>query len=59
MLESVCREVTRLYGGDEATIPTDYRELVKEFGERLKLATPQKPQADAAVRWRRDQSDQS
>jgi hypothetical protein len=43
LLESVCRQVTRIYGGDEATIPSDYRELVKEFGERLKLATAEKP----------------
>lgn len=43
LLESLCRQVTRAYGGDEATIPTDYRELVKEFGERLKLATAAKP----------------
>lgn len=43
LLESLCRQITRTYGGDEAAIPTDYRELVKEFSERLKLATPQKP----------------
>lgn len=43
LLESVCRQVTRIYGGDEATIPSDYRELVKEFGERLKLATAGTP----------------
>jgi len=43
LLEGLCRQVTRIYGGDEGTIPTDYRELVKEFGERLKLATAQKP----------------
>ena len=43
LLESLCRQITRIYGGDEATIPADYRELVKEFGERLKLATAQKP----------------
>ena len=43
LLESACRQVTRIYEGDEATIPSDYRELVKEFGERLKLATAGKP----------------
>ena len=43
LLESVCRQVTRIYAGDEATIPSDYRELVKEFGERLKLPTAEKP----------------
>ena len=43
LLESLCRQVTRIYEADEATIPTEYRELVKDFGERLKLATAQKP----------------
>ena len=43
LLESLCREITRIYGGDEATIPTDYKELVKEFGGRIKLATADKP----------------
>jgi hypothetical protein len=43
LLESLCRQVTRIYDGDEGTIPADYRELAKEFGERLKLATAQKP----------------
>ncbi|HSB08827.1 MAG TPA: DUF4062 domain-containing protein [Blastocatellia bacterium] len=43
LLESLCREITRVYGADETTIAIDYRELVKEFGERLKLATAQKP----------------
>jgi NACHT domain- and WD repeat-containing protein len=43
LLESVCRQVTRIYGADEATISTDYRALVTEFGERLKLATAGQP----------------
>jgi hypothetical protein len=43
LLESLCRQITRSYGGDESAIPTDYRELVKEFGERLKMAGAQKP----------------
>ncbi len=43
LLESLCRQITRTYGGDEETIPTDYKELVKEFGERLNVATRQKP----------------
>lgn len=43
LLESLCRQVVRNYGGDEASIASDYRELVREFGDRLKLATPQKP----------------
>jgi len=43
LLESLCRQITRTYGSDEATIPTGYRELVKEFAERLKLATVDRP----------------
>ena len=43
LLESVCRQITRLYGGDEAAIPSDYQELVKAFGKRLMLATPEHP----------------
>ena len=43
LLESVCRQVTRTFGGDESTISADFRELAKEFGERLKQATAQKP----------------
>ncbi len=43
LLESLCRQITRGYGGDESTVPADYRELVKELGERMKPATAQKP----------------
>jgi hypothetical protein len=43
LLESVCRQVTRHCGGDEATIPSDYPALMKDFGERLKLASAEKP----------------
>ena len=43
LLESVCRQVTRIYGADEATIPTDYKELVKELPQRLALAKSDQP----------------
>jgi hypothetical protein len=43
LLESICRQITRHYGGDETTIPTDYKELVKELPTRLALATKDKP----------------
>ncbi|MEK6324285.1 MAG: DUF4062 domain-containing protein [Acidobacteriota bacterium] len=43
LLESLCRQLTRIYGGDEAAVPTDYKELVKELPQRLGLATPTKP----------------
>ena len=43
LLNSLCRHISRMYGVDESTIPTDYNELVTEFPERLKLATAEKP----------------
>lgn len=43
LLESLCREISRLYGGDEATVPSSYEELIKDFRERLSLATAEKP----------------
>lgn len=43
LLESICRQVARHYGGDETTIPTDYKELVKELSIRLALATKVNP----------------
>jgi hypothetical protein len=46
LLESLCRQISRLYreeGGDEGTIPTDYRELAKELPQRMALATAERP----------------
>ncbi len=43
LLESICRQITRHYGGDETTIPTEYKELVKELSTRLSLATKDNP----------------
>lgn len=43
LLESLCRQISRRYGADEATIPSDYKELVQELPKRLALATPEKP----------------
>ena len=43
LLESLCRQVSRCYGGDESDIQLDYKELSGEFVERLGLATAQKP----------------
>ncbi len=42
LLEDLCRQVTRIYGGDEA-VPTTYQELVEEFPKRLALATSDTP----------------
>jgi hypothetical protein len=43
LLESLCREITRAYGVDEASIPSEYKELVAEFPKRLALASAEKP----------------
>lgn len=43
LLEGLCKEITREYGGDETGIPADYRELVREFPARLALATAESP----------------
>ena len=42
LLDSLCRQISRAYGADEATVPTDYKELVDEFPKRLALATDQR-----------------
>jgi NACHT domain- and WD repeat-containing protein len=43
LLEGICRQISRSYGGDEASVPTDYRELIKELPQRLAVATPERP----------------
>ena len=43
LLLGLCQQVTRLYGGDESTLPQDYRDLVQEFPRRLALAQPEVP----------------
>lgn len=43
LLESLCHEITRRYGGDSTTIPIDYRDLVTEFTKRLSLANAETP----------------
>jgi WD40 repeat protein len=43
LLESLCRQITRDYDGDESSIPLEYKELIQEFPKRLALATPTKP----------------
>lgn len=43
LLDSLCRQISRRYGGDESTIPADYRELVRDFPERLALASADRP----------------
>jgi NACHT domain- and WD repeat-containing protein len=43
LLESLCHQISRRYGEDEASIPSEYRELVQEFPKRLALARPENP----------------
>jgi hypothetical protein len=43
LLQSLCLQISRRYGADESTVPTDYRELVDEFPKRLALATADRP----------------
>jgi len=43
LLGNLCRQITRAYGVDESTVPTEYSELAVEFGKRLELATAERP----------------
>ncbi len=43
LLESLCRQISRCYGADESTVPTDYRDLIKDLPKRLAMATAEKP----------------
>jgi len=43
MLQSLCLQISRRYGADESSVPTDYRELVDELPKRLALATAERP----------------
>ena len=43
LLDSLAHEISRRYGGDESTIPSDYRELVRDLPERLALAAEDRP----------------
>ena len=43
LLDSLCREISRRYGADDADVPTDYRDLVPELGKRMQLASADRP----------------
>ena len=45
LLEGLCKEITRRYGGDPASVPMDLRELEQDFPRRLALATADRPLA--------------
>ncbi len=42
-LDSLCLQVTREYGGDASSIPSDYNDLAVELGKRLELASTERP----------------
>lgn len=43
LLASLCRQITMFYGGDVSTVPGLWEDLVKDFPERLALATSERP----------------
>ena len=43
LLDSLCREITRRYGKNDADVPTDYRDLVPELRKRMQLAGADRP----------------
>jgi WD40 repeat protein len=43
LLDSLCRQISRLYGAEESDIPIEFKDLVQDFPERLSLATEDKP----------------
>ncbi len=45
LLESCSREISRKYGWDETTVPTDYRDLVQDFSHRLLRIPEDRPLA--------------
>jgi WD40 repeat protein len=42
LLESLCRQISRRYGADDSTIPSEYKDLVQELPKRLTLARADK-----------------
>jgi WD40 repeat protein len=43
LLESLCKQISRRYQADEATLPLEYKDLVQEFSRRLALAESDRP----------------
>jgi hypothetical protein len=43
LLDSLCREISRRYGVDDANIPSDYRDLVHEIEKQMNLACADRP----------------
>src|SRR5262249_52442048 len=43
LLESLCREISREYSQDEGAIPSEYKDFIETFKQRLALAAAGKP----------------
>ncbi len=43
LLDSLCHQVSTLYGADTSSLPADYRGLAQEFPKRIALATSEQP----------------
>lgn len=43
LLESLCEQISRSYGADASSIPSNFQDLVQDFPQRLALATADKP----------------
>ena len=43
LLQSVCKQLEKVYGDDADKVPSDYKQLVTQFAETLKSATAKKP----------------
>lgn len=43
LLESLSRQITKIYDEDDSHIPTEYKDLVQDFKERLNFLSVEKP----------------
>jgi WD40 repeat protein len=43
LLESLIKQITKIYHRDDSNIPTEYNDLIQDFKERLNFATAEKP----------------
>lgn len=43
LLQNLCQAISRYYGADESTIPSDEMDLISDFSKRLQLAKAERP----------------
>ena len=43
LIEGLCREISRRFGSDESSVPSEYKDLVEDLPKRMALATEAKP----------------